>query len=162
MAIDMRGAASTVIAAAPDAVYGVVSDVTSMGQWSPECVQVVWAEGSDGPNVGAQFHGTNQRNGNEWTTPNTVLVAEPGREFAWVVGTADFQVCTWRYTFANEGGGTLVTESFELGDQEVGFASSVNAVPEDERQALIDARRVQLIADMEHTLERLKEYIEAR
>jgi len=161
MAIDMRGEASTYIGASPERVYDVVSDVTRMGEWSPECVTVSWAEGSDRPAVGAQFHGTNNRNGNEWTTPNTILVADEGHEFAWVVGTAEFQVARWRYVFAGENGGTRVTESFELGDQEVGFASAVNDAPETERAAMIAARRQQLVSDMELTLSRLKEHIEA-
>jgi hypothetical protein len=161
MAIEMRGQASTHIGATPERIYAVVSDVTRMGEWSPECVGVSWAEGSDGPRVGAQFHGSNRRNDNEWTTPNTILVAEDGREFAWVVGTPDFQVTRWRFVFTPENGGTTVTESFELGEQEVGFASAVAAAPEHERRELIEARRQQLVRDMELTLTRLKECVEA-
>jgi hypothetical protein len=160
MALDMQGSASTHIDAQPEAIYAVVSDVTRMGEWSPERAGAEWAEGFDGPTVGAQFHGHNKRNGNEWTTPNTILVADAGREFAWVVGTPDFQVCRWRFTFEPRDGGTLVTEGFELGDQPVGFASMVAEHPEDERQALVDARREQLIADVEHTLTQLKEHFE--
>ena len=161
MAIEMRGEASTHIGAPPEQVYALVSDVTRMGEWSPECVDVSWADGSDGPSVGAQFHGSNRRNDNEWTTPNTILVADIGKEFAWVVGTADFQVTHWRFVFTANNGGTDVTESFELGDQEVGFASAVADAPEDERETLVEARRRQLIEDMEMTLARLKECVEA-
>jgi ribosome-associated toxin RatA of RatAB toxin-antitoxin module len=161
MTIEMQGEASAHISAPPEKVYAVVSDVTRMGEWSPECVNVTWADGADGPVVGAQFHGTNKRNDNEWTTPNTILVADEGKEFAWVVGTADFQVTRWRFVFDAENGGTKVTESFELGDQEVGFSSAVMAAPEAERAALVEARRTQLIADMQATLTRLKECVEA-
>ena len=161
MSIEMRGEASTFIAASPERVYGLVADVTRMGEWSPECVGAEWAAGSDGPAVGAIFNGSNSRATNQWTTPNTVIAATPGEEFAWVVGTADFRVCTWRYEFASEGDGTRVTESFELGSEEVGFASTVLAAPPDERGPLIEARRAQLVADMQHTLERLKDAAEA-
>jgi hypothetical protein len=161
MAIEMRGEASTYIGASPERVYQLVSDVTRMGEWSPECVGVTWADGSDGPAVGAQFHGSNRRNDNEWTTPNTILVADEGKEFSWVVGTPDFQVTRWRFVFSANNGGTTVTESFELGDQEVGFASAVAEAPEDERVTLVEARRRQLIEDMEMTLARLKECVEA-
>ena len=160
MAIEMRGEASAHIAASPEQVYAIVSDVTRMGEWSPECVAASWANGSDAPTVGAQFHGSNSRNDNEWTTPNTILVADEGKEFAWVVGTPDFQVTRWRFVFTPDHGGTTVTESFELGDQEVGFASAVAEAPEAERQTLVDARRHQLVADMELTLARLKECVE--
>lgn len=161
MAIEMRGKASALIEAPPERIYELVSDVTRMGEWSPECVGAQWAPGSDGPAVGAVFNGTNSRATNEWTTPNTVIAATPGNEFAWVVGTADFRVCTWRYVFEPEGTGTRVTESFELGKEEVGFASTVLATPPAERDALVEARRAQLVADMEQTLARLKDAAEA-
>lgn len=160
MTFEMQGAASAYINADPARVYALVSDVTRMGEWSPECQGADWAEGFNGPAVGAQFHGHNKRNGNEWTTPNTVLAAEEGREFSWVVGTAEFQVCRWSFTFEPKDGGTLVTEAFELGEQPVGFASTVMEHPEHERQPLIDARREQLVTDIELTLGRLKEFLE--
>lgn len=161
MAIEMRGTASALIEAPPDRIYELVADITRMGEWSPECIGAQWAVGSDGPAVGAVFNGTNSRATNEWTTPNTVIAATPGKEFAWVVGTDDFRVCTWRYLFEPEGDGTRVTESFELGQEEVGFASTVLASPPEERGALVEARRAQLVADMEQTLARLKDAAEA-
>jgi hypothetical protein len=160
MSIEMRGEAAVHIVAQPDDVYALVSDVTRMGEWSPECEGGEWIDGVDGPAIGAQFHGRNRRNGNEWTTPNTVLVAEQGREFAWVVGTQDFQVCRWRFEFAPEDGGTKVTESFELGPESVGFSSMVLEAPEEDRAVMVDARRAQLVADMEQTLAKLKERAE--
>ncbi len=161
MAIEMRGEASAHIGAPPERVYAAVADVTRMGEWSPECVGVTWADGCKGASVGAQFHGSNRRNDNEWTTPYTILVADEGKEFAWVVGTPEFQVTRWRFVFAPENGGTTVTESFELGDQEVGFASAVASAPEHERDVLVEARRRQLVEDMQVTLARLKEFVEA-
>jgi hypothetical protein len=161
MAIEMRGEASAHIGAPPERVYALVSDVTRMGEWSPECVDVSWADGSAGPVVGAQFHGSNRRADNEWTTPNTILVADEGKEFAWVVGTPDFQVTRWRFVLTPSEGGTTVTESFELGDQEVGFASAVASAPAHERATMIEARRLQLVDDMHVTLARLKECVEA-
>jgi uncharacterized protein YndB with AHSA1/START domain len=154
--MDMRGEATCTISAAPERVYGLVSDITRMGEWSPECVGCEWMDGHDGPSVGAQFHGHNRNNGNEWTTPNTIVVADAGREFAWVVGTPEFEVCRWRFQFAPDGNGTRVTESFELGDVEVGFAQAVANASEEERAAMIEARRLQLIDGMNHTLEKLK------
>ncbi len=166
MTIEMRGQASIHIDAPAEEIYALVSDVTRMGEWSPECFGADWMDGSidenDGPVVGAQFHGRNRRGDNEWVTPNTIVVAEAGREFAWVVGTEDFQVCCWRFVFASENGGTTVTESFELGKEEVGFTSAVLEAPEDERGAMVDVRRSQLVEDMEATLLKLKERAEQR
>jgi hypothetical protein len=154
--MEMSGEATLEIDAPPRAVYELVSDITRMGEWSPECVGCDWMDGHDGPAVGAQFHGHNRNNGNEWTTPNTIVAAEAGREFAWVVGTPEFEVCRWRFVFEPNGSGTRVTESFKLGDVEVGFAQAVSQMSEDERAGAIDARTKQLIEGMHHTLERLK------
>ena len=43
------------IAASPEAVYALVSDITRMGEWSPECRECTWANGATGPAVGARF-----------------------------------------------------------------------------------------------------------
>lgn len=161
MSIEMSGEASVYVEAPPETLYELVSDVSRMGEWSPECVGATWADGSSGPAVGAVFQGSNKRSTNEWTTPNTIIAAESGREFAWVVGTMDFRVCTWRYRFSREGSGTRVTESFELGKEEVGFTATVLERPLEERDALVEARRTQLLEDMEQTLARLKQAAEA-
>ncbi len=154
--MDMYGETSCTIAATPDRVYALVSDITRMGEWSPECVRCEWMDGHDSAVVGAQFHGHNNNKGFEWTTPNTVVTADAGREFAWVVGTLDFEVCRWRYVLEGEGDKTKITESFRLGDQEVGFAQQVADATEEEREAMVEARRAQLIDGMRHTLEKLK------
>jgi hypothetical protein len=105
-----RGEASVYIDARPEAVYSVVSDVTRMGEWSPETVRCQWIGGASGPAVGAQFKGTNKRGVARWSTKPTVVAAESGREFAFDVGDD----VRWSYQFAAEGDGTRVTESFEM------------------------------------------------
>jgi hypothetical protein len=92
----------------------MVSDVTRMGEWSPETERGEWLGEATEPGVGARFRGHNKRR-NPWRTVCTVTVADPGREFAFVVGKdADKADTSWRYTFTPGGGGTLVTESFEI------------------------------------------------
>ncbi len=157
--MEMQGWASVHIDAEPLAVYALISDITRMGEWSPECQGGDWIDGATAI-VGSQFHGRNRRGDNEWTTPNTVIAADAGREFAWVVGTPDFQVCTWRFSLTRDNGGTTVTESFELGNEEVGFHATVLELPEDERPNLLNARRDQLVEDIRHTLASLKEAAE--
>ena len=157
--MEMQGEASVHIDAEPEAIYALISDITRMGEWSPECQGGEWIDDAS-VSVGSQFHGRNRRGDNEWTTPNTVIVAETGREFAWVVGTPDFRVCTWRFSLTPDNGGTTVTESFELGNEEVGFRATVLELPEEERPNLLNARRDQLVEDIRHTLASLKEAAE--
>ena len=99
-------------------MWALVSDVTRIGEFSPETLEGRWIDGADGPAVGVRFQGRVKRNGRGpmyWTTCR-ITSCDPGREFAFVVevpgvGTA---VNTWRYRLAPAGDGTGVTESFEL------------------------------------------------
>jgi hypothetical protein len=140
------------VAAAPDAVYRVVSDVTRMGEWSPETTKCEWLEGASGPAVGARFKGSNKRGFLRWSTKPSVVVAEPGQEFAFEVNS-DIR---WTYRCAADGDGTKLTESFEmLRDLRwyYGFA---------ERWLMgIKDRRADLERGMAETLQRIKQVIES-
>ena len=102
------------IAAAPDNVYAMVSDITRMGEWSPECVRCRWAKGATGPAVGARFKATNKgRRGPAWFNTPTVTVATPGREFAFNRSGPGIGSYTWRYVMEPTSTGTRLTESFD-------------------------------------------------
>ncbi len=97
------------IAASPEALYALLSDVTRTGEWSPSCVSCTWHD--DGPREGARFTGRNEDHGRVWETVSTVVTADPGREFAWVVGDSFVH---WSYTFTPVDGGTRLTESWKF------------------------------------------------
>jgi hypothetical protein len=110
------------MAASADRIWDLVSDVTRIGEFSPETFEAQWLDGATGPRAGARFRGHVRRNGRGpvyWTTC-TVTVAEPEREFAFsVAGLGGATANTWRYSLepvlADAGaGGIDVTESFEL------------------------------------------------
>lgn len=101
-------AESVHVAAPPGDVYDVVSDVTRTGEWSPICVRCEWDDG-DGPRVGAHFTGYNAKPDREWQTRNEVVVAEPGRAFAWEVAGG---VVRWGYEMEPDGDGTRLTETW--------------------------------------------------
>ena len=112
-----RGTTGTVsrhMPAPPDRIYDLVSDVTRMGEWSPECRRGQWIEGSTGPVAGARFKGTSKRGLVRWSTTPRVVVADPGREFAFVTTHRGHDETRWTYRFAADGEGTMVTETFEL------------------------------------------------
>jgi uncharacterized protein YndB with AHSA1/START domain len=98
------------IAASPEEVYAAISDVTRMGEWSPECHSCQWHEGFDGPVVGATFDGHNRIGDKEWTTQGKVTEAEPGQSFVFECSTNDFHFSTWGYSIAAIEGGSRVTE----------------------------------------------------
>ena len=49
--------ASVIVAAPPEAVWAVVSDVTRVGEWSGECRACVWLGEAVAPVPGARFRG---------------------------------------------------------------------------------------------------------
>jgi uncharacterized protein YndB with AHSA1/START domain len=109
------------MAAPPDKVWALVSDVTQIGRYSPETFEAEWIDGATGPALGARFRGHVKRNGKGpiyWTTC-TVTACEPGREFAFGVGTPGKPpLNVWSYRLEpTPDGGTDVTESFQLADK---------------------------------------------
>ncbi|WP_282776590.1 MULTISPECIES: SRPBCC family protein [unclassified Nocardia] len=98
------------IAADPEAVYAAVSDITRMGEWSEECYSCEWHDGFDGPVVGATFDGHNRHGEHEWTTQGRVIVADPGREFAFECSMRDIHYATWGYRIEPTEDGCRVTE----------------------------------------------------
>lgn len=118
----MRAAVSLHIDAPPEKVWGLVSDVTRMGEYSPEVVEAEWLGGATGPAVGARYKGHVKRNENwpvlYWTTCE-ITECVPGKVFEFAVMMGDRKVNVWRYDFApgaDGAGGTDVTESFDLGE----------------------------------------------
>jgi hypothetical protein len=107
-------AVSIDIAAEPDAVYELVSDITRMGDWSPECYHCAWTKGATGPEVGARFKAKNKGGrGPSWFNTPIVTTAEPGREFAFNRRGPGIGSYTFRYTFEPTATGTKLTESFD-------------------------------------------------
>ncbi|MEM8706162.1 MAG: SRPBCC family protein [Actinomycetota bacterium] len=98
------------IAADPAALYDLVSDVTRMGDWSPENHACTWKDGFDTAVVGAQWIGDNKNGEVEWQTEAEVTEASPGEVFAFDAKAGDFVFSKWRYEFEVIDGGTRVTE----------------------------------------------------
>jgi hypothetical protein len=104
------------MAASPRVVWDLVSDVTRIGEFSPETFEAEWVDGAAGPEVGAHFRGHVKRNGIGpvyWTNCK-VIYCEPEKDFGFGVYSVGGRVNTWRYQLAAKDGGTDVTESFEL------------------------------------------------
>ena len=72
------------------AAYALITDITRIGEFSPECIGATWLDGATAPRVGARFEGTNLRvaEGAEhvWIRPCTITVATPPHRFAYTVG----------------------------------------------------------------------------
>jgi uncharacterized protein YndB with AHSA1/START domain len=149
----LTGSATIVIDRPVADVFAAISDVTRMGEWSPECVGCRWAEGVDGPAVGASFQGDNVAKvgpitAKRWTTTSEVTGYEPDVLFEFVAEG----YTTWRYEFEARDGSTTVTESFSFppphGMQKFVYETVMR-------------RSTSMVKGMNATLERIKQALEA-
>ncbi len=100
------------IGAAAESVYDLVSDLSRMGEWSPENRGGEWLEGGDGA-VGDRFEGHNKIGEREWSVVAQVTSAERGREFQFVTGDPESPYVRWSYRMAGSGPVTL-TEVWDV------------------------------------------------
>jgi len=107
------GSVSVDIGAAPDAVWTLITDVTRMKEWSPECVRAEWVDGANAPGVGAEFHGYNRLGTVEWDMRCVVTECEPPRRFAFSVPPESPHATLWRFELTATDTGTRLTEFFD-------------------------------------------------
>jgi uncharacterized protein YndB with AHSA1/START domain len=100
------------VQAPAEKVWGLVGDLTRMGEWSPECTAVSWVDGATGPAVGARFRGSNRRGARRWSTTGTLTRYEPGRALGWDVSVLGMAVAHWAYRVEPDGEGCTIVESF--------------------------------------------------
>ena len=107
----MRGQVTIHVDADIDAVWTLVSDVTRIGQFSPETFEARWVTSPPCPSAGARFRGHVRRNGRGpvYWTDCRVLECDPPTVFSFGVYVRDRLV--------PDSSGTQVTESFELPDR---------------------------------------------
>ncbi|MGZ4713319.1 MAG: SRPBCC family protein [Acidimicrobiia bacterium] len=110
----------TDIAAAPETVWSLISDITRMGEWSPESTGGKWKGGASGPAVGAKFAGTNANGKKSWSTDCEVTDCEPGRTFGFRVTAVGLKIARWNYVIEPTPTGSHVTETWT--DDRGGFA----------------------------------------
>jgi uncharacterized protein YndB with AHSA1/START domain len=100
------------VAAPADAVWEMVSDLTRMGEWSPENEGGSWMHGATGPAPGVKFRGANRNGTKSWKTVATVVDADPGRRFSFRVTAMGVPVALWAYDLEPTDDGCTVTESW--------------------------------------------------
>jgi len=112
-----QDSAQTVMNATPARIYDLIADLRRMGEWSPECDRVEWEAGATSPAAGARFTGHNRTGPGHligWSRHGRVLTADPRREFTFVTEEGGREATVWRYRLEPAGGGTRVTESYDV------------------------------------------------
>lgn len=109
-----RDSRSAVLAAPPDRLWTLVSDVTRTPEISPEVMACRWLGGASGPAVGARFEAVNTVNGKSWKNRPVVTCVEPQRVFAFDRSEPFAGTVAWRWELEPVTEGTRVTVSYDV------------------------------------------------
>ncbi|RJQ69597.1 SRPBCC family protein [Pseudonocardiaceae bacterium YIM PH 21723] len=102
---------SVEIAASPEKVYELISDVPNFGKYTAETYRATWLGGPRKPVVGQKFLGWNSNGKMTWATPVKITAADPGRRFAFQCLGVGFEAGYWQYDIEPTDGGCRLTES---------------------------------------------------
>jgi uncharacterized protein YndB with AHSA1/START domain len=144
----------------PEDIWALITDVSRIGKWSPECVDGWWVDREgDLPRVGARFEGHNRfPSGFEATVPCVVTQADHAESFAWVTLDPELVVdrpaAIWSYRLSPSAtaGRTTVIHRFEHGPGQTGVTRAVDDDPEHAQQIVNDRLEV-LRRNMTQTIE---------
>jgi hypothetical protein len=99
------------IAADPETVWALITDLPRMGDFSPENRGGRWLRGAAGPAIGARFRGVNRNGLRRWYTTVQVIECLPGRRFTFDVRTPfGVRVSRWTYHLEATPAGCHLTE----------------------------------------------------
>lgn len=150
-----------------DRLWEAITDLSRIGDWSPECTYAGWLDGHSAPTVGARFEARNRfPNGLVTQVECVVVAADRPYSFGWnVFGSspeATEPFATWRYDLRPAARNqTVVRQSFTHGPGESGARAAVRTDP-DNAAALLQARLDQLRRNMAATIEAMVRDIKSR
>lgn len=136
------------IAAPPEVVFAAISDITRMGEWSPETQSAEWKDGATEPVVGAKFTGHNRHGDKTWSIDAEIVECVPGERFFFDCTSRGYVFSKWGYTVEPTDDGCRVTE----------YSQDLRPESAHERSTQISGvsdRASHNRAGMEKTLERL-------
>ena len=145
--------ASREIAASPNEVWDLITDLPNMGRWSPENDGGEWIKGSSGPELGAKFSGKNSWEGKSWKAPVTITEFDAPRRFAFEMRIPFIGGSDWSFDIEPTAEGCKVTETWvdRRTKALVAIGGKISGVPD---------RALHTGMSMEITLEKLAKEIE--
>lgn len=149
------------IAAPPQRVWDVVTDISVMPRFSTELQSTEWAEGFTTAELGAQFLGTNRNEAiGEWTVRCHIVEFEPRRIFGWAVADVENPAATWRFELAPAGEGTSLSYTATIGPGRSGVTWLISREPDRADQIIADRLEV-FRSGMTATLEGIRALAES-
>jgi len=149
------------IAATPEIVWELVSDINISARFSTEFQGADWVD-SDGPREGASFVGRNERSDvdRKWETTSWVVACEAPKAFAWNVNDRDEPSAQWGFELEKIPGGTRLRQRFILGRRLSATGHAMVDNPEKAAQILA-SRQEHHKGNMMLNLQGIKEIAEA-
>ncbi len=125
----------TWVAASPEQVWAVVSDIELMPSMSAEVQRVEWLDGAAGPAQGARFVGYSKHDAfGEWSTTSHIVECEEPKVFAWAVADVEHPSSVWRFTLEPRDGGTALRQWMQMGPGRSGLSYAIDRMPEKEEK----------------------------
>ena len=147
--------------APPALVWPYVTDIGFGADFSEEFVGARWADGFDGPSLGARFIGSNTHPAiGEWDVPCFVDRYDEGRTFGWVTSDPDAPGAQWRFELAAIAGATRLRYRLVLGPGPSGMTAAIERMPDKEAR-IIDRRLTEHRANMQRVADAIKAAAEA-
>lgn len=156
------------------AVYHLVSDITRMGEWSPECYGGSWVGDAAGEQ-GSRFHGFNREGEMMWVSESVVTRADadqsfefsvmrfrpggPDEEQPWTEGS-EIGDTIWGFDIQGDGAATVLTQRHAMKRPNPFYRAMLADLSESERVESMTSRREILGRAMAVTLERIKDVAE--
>lgn len=154
-------AAQTWIAAPPERVWALVSDIEAMPSMSAELQSVEWCDGASGPAPGRSFVGRSKHESfGEWSTISHVVEYEEGRVFGWAVGDTEEPSARWRFELEPRDGGTRLRQWMQMGPGRSGLSHAIDRMPEKE-QKIVFVRMREFESAIIATLAQIKQRLES-
>jgi uncharacterized protein YndB with AHSA1/START domain len=148
------------VAAPPERVWPLVSDIHLIATISPELQEVSWLDDVQEPSVGAAFRGRNRHpQAGEWTTTSRVVECDAPRVFAWDVEDPESPTASWRFELTPRDGGTELRQWARMGPGPSNLTGIIRAMPEKEER-IVAARLREWQAGIDANLAAIKELAE--
>jgi uncharacterized protein YndB with AHSA1/START domain len=154
--------ASVDIAAPPDRVWALVSDLQMPARFSNEFESAELLDGATTPAAGVRFRGCNHHPAaGTWETTSTITIYDEPQAIAYDVESADGRpAASWRFTLEPIEGGTRLTQWMRMGPGRSGINPAIDAMP-DKESKILHRRLGEHRANMEATLAGIKALAES-
>ncbi|MBV9315621.1 MAG: SRPBCC family protein [Pseudonocardia sp.] len=151
---------STLVAAPPERLWPLVTDIELIASLSTELRRVRWLDKGERPEVGRRFEGTNLHPAHgEWTSTSQVIECTEPQLFSWAVGAVDDPAATWGFELTPTEGGTRLRQFARIGPGWSGLNEVIARMP-DMEERIVESRLGEFRAGMERNLAVLRELAE--